>query len=170
MTKGILTEPITNCRPVLNIKDEIPIESDVLLPEYCPDIMRVVSAKATCICCDCHQKAKEAVVEGMAGITVCYQGETGQLKKTEYSIPFKKSYELKEEIKEPICYTSAKESFLNCKAVSKRRLDLRGGMSISGMFFDCSPVEAVTESENSDIFLKTETVEIHDPQQQLHEL
>lgn len=163
MKSKITDASLCDCRNILDLKDEISIECDVHLPEYCPDIFRIVYQKTNCVCASCHINASEAIVEGQAGITVCYQSETGQLKKIDYTMPFKKSYDLREKTEKTFYYCTARENYIKCKANSKRWLTINGSISITCLAFSCRETQALSASEDEDISLKIEEKEILSP-------
>lgn len=96
-------QPVAVCELLLDTVAEYPIECDLLLPDYCPDIVRVLCCRVQASCSDCSARKSTLTVEGMAAVSLCYIGEVGGMRKAEYKIPFSKSFELSREVTQPIC-------------------------------------------------------------------
>ena len=46
-------QPVAVCELLLDTVAEYPIECDLLLPDYCPDIVRVLCCRVQASCSDC---------------------------------------------------------------------------------------------------------------------
>ena len=43
-------QPVSGCELLLDTAAEYPIESDLLLPDYCPDIVRILCCRVQTLC------------------------------------------------------------------------------------------------------------------------
>jgi len=68
-------------------------------------------------------------VEGNAVISVLYVCEEGKLHCFETRIPFSKNVDVRDDA-ESVCTVNAKTEYVNCRAVSQRKLDIRGSISL----------------------------------------
>jgi hypothetical protein len=158
MELNIQRQPIAACELLLAATAEHPIECDVLLPDYCPDILRVLDCRATGIVTDAQIKGTAFTVDGMATVMLCYLGQVGGVRKTEYRLPFSRSFELSAPVSDPVYNISVDQGYLNCRAVSPRRLDIRGSLAISVRLWNNERQEAVSDAQGMGVQLrKTKT-------------
>jgi len=146
-------QPVAVCELLLDTVAEYPIECDLLLPDYCPDIVRVLCCRVQASCSDCSARKSTLTVEGMAAVSLCYIGEVGGMRKAEYKIPFSKSFELSREVTQPICSVTIEPGQINYRAVSKRRLDLRGVLMLRVRLYDAAEQPAVSQAEGQGVQL-----------------
>lgn len=155
MELNIKKQPIAVSELMLAATAEHPIECDVLLPDYCPDIVRVLCCQVEGAVTDTAVRGNVFTVEGMATVTLCYLGEVGGVRKTEYRLPFSKSFELSGEPADPVYTVAVDQGYLNCRAASKRRLDIRGTLLISVRLYDTSERQVVSAAEGMGVQLRT---------------
>ncbi|MFV0496546.1 MAG: DUF3794 domain-containing protein [Candidatus Fimivivens sp.] len=146
---------VAACELVLDTAAEHPIECDVLLPDYCPDIVRVLCCQVQSAVTDCAVRKTTFTVEGMAVVKLCYVGEVGGVRKTEYKIPFSKSFELKNEPMRPIWSVTCEQGHTNCRAASRRRIDVRGAIMLRVKLLDASQQQAVDAAEGMGVQLRS---------------
>lgn len=75
------------------------------------------------------------------------------MRKAEYKIPFSKSFELSREVTQPICSVTIEPGQINYRAVSKRRLDLRGVLMLRVRLYDAAEQPAVSQAEGQGVQL-----------------
>lgn len=155
MELNIQRQPIAACELTLAATAEHPIECDVLLPDYCPDIVRVLNCQVTGAVTDASVQSGSLMVDGMATVTLCYLGEIGGVRRTEYRLPFSKTFDLPSHPGNPAHTVTAEQGYLNCRAVSKRRLDIRGTLMISARVYDTSEQQAVSGADGCGVQLRT---------------
>lgn len=117
---------------VLDSTLEQAIEYDFILPDYCPDIMRILKCNVTPVISSCQAVADKLVTEGYALIKVLYtpEGEKG-IRCADCKMPFSKSCDIKGGTDVTMSIdVQGKCDYVNCRAVNQRRLDIRGALSI----------------------------------------
>ena len=145
---------VAACELLLDTAAEHPIECDVLLPDYCPDIVRVLCCQVQSAVTDCAVRKTTFTVEGMAVVKLCYVGEVGGVRKVEYKIPFSKSFELKAEPTRPIWSVTCEQGHTNCRAASRRRIDVRGVIMLRVKLLDAAQQQAVDAAEGMGVQLR----------------
>ncbi len=110
---------------------EQPIDCDALLPEFCPDIVRVLKCAVKPGLSGVEQRGKSLELSGLAEINVYYISTAGSINCATYKVPFSKTYDIKTEM--PICASviNTFTPFASCRAVNQRRLDIRAAIGIS---------------------------------------
>ena len=123
-------QPVFIHQTLLEAELEQPVECDVLLPDYCEDIQKIL--KCTMDPVIIRQEAAEdrLELEGICLITVYYRSPEGQLCRGEYKVPFAKTADLRGRAEHPVVWAQGFCSYVNCRAVSSRRLDIRGAATL----------------------------------------
>lgn len=120
---------------------EQPLECDVLLPDYCPDIQKILRCEVEPALLCASVIGEKLSVDGVAVVHLYYLDENGCLRRAEYKIPYTKGIELRCAPNQPSIQVTQSVDYFNCRAVSARRLDMRGAVSI------CIRISSRTEEE-----------------------
>ncbi len=153
MELNLKKEAVAACELLLDSAAEQTIECDVLLPDYCPDIVRVLCCSIDAAVTDRRVNKTTFTVEGTAAVEVCYMAEVGGVRRICYNIPFSKSFELKTQPQRPIWSVNVRQGHTNCRAASKRRLDIRGAIVITAKVYETAGKAAVSEAEGMGVQL-----------------
>ena len=156
---------------------EQPVSSEITLPDYFPDIVRVVRSRMRVNISSQSVLSGKLTVEGSAVLSVLYLCGEGMLHCFEQRLPFSKTVDVKDD-EGCIYVTQAKTEFVNCRVVSQRKLDIHASISIyykgiiirkETVFCGCEDVELEKDSAlintssltdfKSKYFNITETVE-----------
>lgn len=156
MELKITKEPIACGRAIYDSFAEQSIESDILLPDYLPSVMRVMSCKAEPRIMSAACDDRKLTVDGVTLIEIFYSSEEGKMCSIEQKLPFSRSIELKTAVVDPMTVFDARVDYLNCRAVSPQRLDVRGAFTLGIKVLSRFEREIVTEAEGSGIQLKRE--------------
>jgi len=110
---------------------ELPIESDFMLPDYCPDIVRVLKCNLEPVVTAKQATGDKVMIDGVAELKLLYVAEDELIRNYEYKLPFSKTVTMKGQADNPIVFAAASTDYVNCRAVSQRRLDVRGALSVA---------------------------------------
>ena len=141
---------------VLDLEVEQPIECDALLPDYCPDIVRILKCSVQPAVTSRRVSGLRVELEGTACVTIHYVSNGAGIAKGEYKVPFAKSIDLKGEPMAPIVTVDARVSYINCRAVNQRRLDIRGAIALHVQVISCREDAVITGGEGMGVQLKKE--------------
>lgn len=109
---------------------EQPVDSDITLPEYFPDVVRVLKCTLTPRITSVQGTADRITAEGSALLRILYLSEENSVRCFEQNIPFSKYAECR--ATENACVSAhAKTGYVNCRVQSPRRLDIHGSISIA---------------------------------------
>jgi len=110
---------------------EQPIDADITLPDYCPDIRRVLKCLVTPRITAVQTAGDRATADGSAGVCVIYTDEQGNVCCFEQTYPFSKYADLKGADENCCVNVRAYTQYANCRAVSPRRLDIHAVVSVA---------------------------------------
>ncbi len=123
-------QPVFIHEMLLEAELEQPVECDVLLPDYCEDIQKILKCTMEPVITRQEAADHRLELEGICCVTVYYRSPAGNLCRGEYKVPFAKTAELRGKAECPVVWTQGVCSYVNCRAVSSRRLDIRGAASL----------------------------------------
>ncbi len=153
MEPKLLTTPAATCEAVLDTAAGHPIECEILLPDYCPDLMRVLTCRAEADVTKTAVRGTALSVEGTAAVTLLYLGEVGGIRRAEQRVPFVHTFELPREVSEPVVFASAQREELSCRASSRRRIEVRGTLSVRAAVCAAGETPVVSGTETAGLYL-----------------
>ena len=116
---------------MLNTVSEQPVDIDFTLPDYCPDIEKILRCKITPQIFSRNISAGQLQVEGNTVISILYiDSEKSGMRACEQTLPFSASFRLNDVPEEYVIQTSVKCEYVNCRALSRRRLTVHGAFSL----------------------------------------
>ena len=149
------------CETVLDAVSEQPLDLDFSLPDYCPDIERILKCR---MCPSITSKSitgDRLDVDGVAVIRLYYLDSKKQaVRLCEHSSPFSCSFTLKNPAPDMVSSVRLRTEYLNCRAVSPRRLDIHGAFSVMACVHTRGEQEYCTDIEGEDIQQRKHTENI----------
>ncbi|MCM1133043.1 MAG: DUF3794 domain-containing protein [Ruminococcus flavefaciens] len=131
------------------------IELDYILPDYCPDIFRLVKCEVCPVITDNSVNGDRLTYELQCDIKLLYCSEDGRnLQCITQRQNFSKAVELGRSPDSPDVQLSAKTDHVNFRAVNKRRLDVRGAVSVKISVTGEKSQEVISDAFGMNIQLK----------------
>lgn len=106
------------------------IDTQISLPEYCEDIRKILRCFVRADITSSGITGDRASADGEAVIRVLYVGESGKPGCYEQSVPFSAHIGLNVTQNDYSLKVSAETQYVNCRAVSQRRISVSAGMSV----------------------------------------
>ncbi|MDD3832400.1 MAG: DUF3794 domain-containing protein [Oscillospiraceae bacterium] len=111
--------------------DERPVDCDFVLPDYYPDIAAVLKCTLKPVIQSKQLSGDRLIVDGIVIIQVLYLDEARVcIRSCEITKPFTSTFNVKSGVENPCIRLTAKTEYVNCRAVSPRRLDVHGSFSV----------------------------------------
>ena len=108
--------------------EERSIDIDIVLPDYCPDVMSVMKCRFHPAVTSCTQSGDRYVVDGTVQLRVLYLAQDRvNVHSYELSQPFHISFSCEEALHHRI---EVKQDYVNCRAISPRRIDIHGAFRV----------------------------------------
>lgn len=158
MQFNVITQAIGADEILYDGSAEQPIDADITLPDYCPDIQRVLKCLITPRVSGVQVAGDRATADGTAVVRVVYVGESGRISCFEQNYPFSKYAELKNTSENCCVNVRARTDYANCRAVSPRRIDVHGMISVSFKVSSKRNDEIITAAQGSGIQMQRHTV------------
>ncbi len=110
-------------------KAVIPVECSIILPDYFPDVMKILRYTAKTVKSPVLSESGAETVSGNVNIEVSYVSEEGELCSCSQLQPFSHSFDCGGNVAAAEAEVSVGE--IGCRAINKRRIDLHGSIEIS---------------------------------------
>lgn len=136
------------------------VELDYILPDYCPDIFRLIRCDTSPVITEWSVSGDRLTYELRCDIHILYCGEDGsEVQSVDQHRSFTKTMELGRSPVSPQVSLTPKTDHVNFRAVNKRRLDLRGAVSVKISVTGQQEQQVVSDAEGMNIQLKRRNVE-----------
>lgn len=121
------------CTPVtvLDTVAEQLADVDLTLPDYCPDIEKILKCTLTPKIQSKSLSGGQLQVEGFCVVNVMYvESINNTIRCCEQSVNFTQNFSVKDAGDSPVIVTKTKSEYINCRALSPRRLVMHGAFSL----------------------------------------
>ena len=145
---------------LLDTVAEKPVDADITLPDYCPDIDRILRCVLIPKVYMANVSGDSLNVEGNTCVRVIYlDGGKGGIRCYEHTVPFSESFPLKDSPERYAVYVDLKPEYINCRAMSPRKLSLHGAFSLYARVAAEKPL-TYCGYDGDDLQVKTHTEQI----------
>ena len=135
------------------------IEVDCVLPDYCPNIFKILKCRMTPRLTGARIAGDEVHVDGVATIFVVYLcEETSELRSFCQKVPFTKVIPIQTTCEDASLTVEMECEYLNCRSINPRRLDIRGAVGIALRVCDRRRETVVSAAEGPGIQKKSKQV------------
>ncbi len=134
---------------------EQPIDLDLTLPDYCPDMMKILKCRVSPKILTKSISADRLEIEGSAELKILYVDAVRKsLRCSDHNIPFSASFNMKQNPQNGIVFAKVRTEYINCRALSPRRLDIHGAFSVSAEVICKSETEFPCDIDNNTVQIK----------------
>ena len=130
------------------------IDVDFTLPDYCPDISKIFKCRAVPRISSKGIEGKNITVEGSVCITILYADKEENLCSYEYMYPFVKNLEMPNECVGANLCCKYKCEYINCRAVTGRKVDIHGAVGIYIKVFKRKCADVISDYDDMNIELR----------------
>lgn len=130
MDEKCIKAPFFTVETVFKDTAEVPVDIEFNLPDYYPEISRILKCRAVPRVSSKATSNRGITVDGGVTVTVIYADGDNMINSYEYQYPFSKSFEIGEETDDAFVSVKAKCEYVNCRAVTERKIDIHGAMGI----------------------------------------
>lgn len=137
------------------------VDCDVSLPDYCPDISRVLRCCVVPSIISSKISGDRACADGNALVRIIYADEDNNICTYEQNYPFSKFIQLGSDTTGALS-TDVSVQYANCRAVSKKRIEVHSMLHILFKISAVSQCSAVTAIERKTVQTRTKEVNFSD--------
>ncbi len=130
------------------------IDVDFTLPDYCPDISKIFKCHAVPRIASKSINGSTVTLDGNIIITILYCDKESKFCSFEYNFPFSKNIEVTNDVTGGNVFCRIKCDYINCRAVTGRKVDIHGAAGIFVRIFKRKCNEIVSDIDDTGIELK----------------
>lgn len=138
------------------------VDCDITLPDYCPDIMRIIKCTLSAGITNSKLIGDRATADGNAKIRIIYSDDKNNIFCYDQDYPFSKYAELSTTYDDAFLCCSTKTDYVNCRAVSKRRVDVHGIVSLRFSVIGNKNMTLISDANGDGIQLRKKGLDIDD--------
>lgn len=133
---------------------EQPVDVEFTLPDYCPDIARVLKCRVTPWVSSRSVEGSTLSIEGRASIALIYADTEGNLCSYAYESPFARTVDLGG-APEGGCsvHVQVGTAYMNCRPVTPRKLDVHGALTLKCRVVSRRLSDILTDLDSPDMQL-----------------
>ncbi len=147
-------QTLIQTKTALDTSFEQAVEKDFVLPDYCPDVFRILKCRVCPHVTSQSINGDKLTVDTEAEIKVMYLSEnSSRISLLEHKLSFTKTLDLGS-CTAPIITASAALDYVNCRVVNQRRVDIRGAFTVEVKVEGESRMGFVTAAEGAGIQLR----------------
>ena len=143
------------CETVYESAAEQPLDADISLPDYCPEIQRILKCTVCPGVTAVQNNSGRVTADANAVVRILYVGDNGKISGYEQSYPLQKFIESSKITSDSAVNVTVKTDYVNCRAVNPRRIDIRAMLSFCFRAINKRDEEVLCSSEGAGIQLQT---------------
>mgnify|MGYP004634535193 FL=1 len=152
MELKLTKEPVFLSEVIYDGQTEQGIEFDYVLPDYYPDIFRILKCSIVPSIVSYSVSGSQLTYDGIAWIKVLYLAEnSSRINCVEQRYTYSKTVDLGKSADNHIVKITPKTDYCNCRAVSGRRIDVRGAVSCKIRVTSARESEIITGAEGMNV-------------------
>lgn len=140
-------------------KAVLPIECSIILPDYYPDVMKILRFDAKIVTMPVVSDEAGEMTSGNVNIEVIYVSEEGELCSCAQLQPFSHNFK-REGRKIAAAELNASCGELNCRAINKRRIDLHGSVELELNTLEAEERTFIENAEGAGSVCKNERTDV----------
>ncbi len=131
------------------------VEAELSLPEYMPEILRIIKSTADTKINSCRLVGERVTVDGVCELRMIYTGEDGGIYTFSQSRPFTRHCENSDFNSCTDAVAVAGVSYVNCRATGTKRAEIKAGITIKFTVSGEDNAKIISCAENKNIEQKT---------------
>lgn len=136
------------------------LDADITLPDYCPDIQRILKCNVTSNVISVQNTSGRVTADADAVIRLVYIGENGRIAAYEQNYPIQKHIESNRINNESAVSVKICINYVNCRAVNSRRADIKSMLTFMFKAINRNEESVLCDSDGAGIQLMKESFNI----------
>ena len=138
-----------------------PVESDLLLPDYCPDIARILKTEATAVADTKSPTTDHLSVSGRFCVKIIYLPDnSGTIRCFSYESAFAHDFDAAGVVSGDMAKVRVRVDYINCRPIGPRRLQIKASVSIAAKVWSSHEEEFVTDCEDNRVELLSRPMKV----------
>ncbi len=147
----------------LDTVNEQIVDVDINLPDYCPDVEKILKCTLKPKIYTKKISSGQLTIDGVSCVHILYcDGIKHSLRAFEQSVPFTATFSLKSTPEHYITLAHTKCEYVNCRALSNRKLVVHGAFSLYAKVLCKSSNDVYSFDDECDLQVKHREIEVSD--------
>lgn len=161
MDYALKSRKLNEVSEILDTVSEQPVSLDFTLPDYCPDIEKILKCSLDVKIYTRTLSAGQLRIDGASVVHILYcDSIKTALRCYEQTLPFSATFPVNADVGDHIILVSAKPEYLNCRALTPRRLTVSGAFSLRAAILCKNTYDLYGEDTNDSLQTKSETASV----------
>ncbi len=131
------------------------IDTDFTMPDYCPDIVRILKCKISPRISSKNLSGDSLSIDGSSSITVIYSDADGKICSYEHEVDFQKILPVGEVGSDALAIITINQDYANCRAITQKKIDVHGVLSMKIKIVSPKFKEIITDIDCEGMQLKS---------------
>lgn len=154
---------ISTTSKILDTVSQQAVDMDFTLPDYCADMEKILKCSLTPKIYTRSFSGGQLTVSGASLVRIIYcDSNRNAIRCCEQTLPFSATFPVSGEVGEHIILTHAKPEYLNCRALTPRRLTVHGAFSLYAAILGKSIGDIYEDKADADLQTKMESKEVYE--------
>lgn len=153
MNLRVLKQEMSVNNEFFNQSAEHSVELDLAVPEYYPEIQKVLKCRATPRVASSSINGQILSVEGNVNILLMYVTPKNELCSYEYILPFSHNFEFDGETIGCVPVCTVREEYINCRPTDVRNVELHGAIGINVKIIKKQSSEIVADIDGGNVVM-----------------
>lgn len=132
------------------------LDVDITLPDYCPDIQRILKCNVTANIISVQNNSGRVTADVNAVVRLVYIGENGKIAGYEQSYPIQKYVESNKISNDSSVKVNVCNDYVNCRAVNPRRADIKAMLTFIFKAYNKTDDNILTDADGSGVQMMKE--------------
>lgn len=152
MEYNLKEQPVYYLREVMNTTTQQPVDLDFTLPDYCADMEKILKCTVSVKVFSRTLSAGQLRIEGASLVRILYTDASRKsLRCCEQNVPFSTSLNVTSEIRDYVIRCDAKAEYINCRALTPRRVVVHGAISLNTRILTRDTQSLFVNDEENDL-------------------
>jgi LysM repeat protein len=141
--------------PVFENTADHPVECDILLPDYCPDIARILKAEASAVVDSKTLETDRLAVGGNLCVKIIYvPDDSSSIRCFTYENAFNHTFDVNGVDRDGMARVKVKVDYVNCRPIGPRRLQIKASLSINAKIWCGREEEFISDCDDERVELR----------------
>ncbi len=154
MDVNLTKQAITVNKKIYDSVLEQPLDIDLTLPEYCPEIHRILKCRVVPQLASKNVSGGSLNLDGIANISLIYVSVSGKIFSFEHTYDFQKNIPIDNLTDEMFVSVDLMLDYVNCRAVTSRKIDIHGVISMKIKIHSSEKCDVLADIDHDDIQIK----------------
>lgn len=147
------------CGSVYDSANEQPVDIEISLPDYCPDIGKILKCQAFPKVYSKNFSTARLSAEGSTLIRIIYVDDRDKsIRAYEQEYPFTTEFSVKDIGENPEAFLKCKVDYINCRAVTQRKIDIHGAFTVSAKVYSTQKHDIIADAKGAGIMLRRQLI------------